>query len=370
MNKKGFTLVELLAVVVVLGLIITITATKGFGAFDKVKGKINEENIKAIEESAKALMIEVQECDDDFGDFESLKNVITNIPNAINDCNDLRTYAENNRVTITLRILENNGYISGSNLKDIKNKNLYVLGYIEDGNVKIESDNLQYWKDSEKVEDAFLNSNTFKNFTSKYWNKIKVARFIYGEDKSNGNSVLLSESGTNIYGWFDSSNGTLYIASKGTIIATGSWNSMFWFNGDFKDTDEFYFSNFDTSNITDMSYMFRGSNASIIDLSGFDTSNVTNMSDMFYNCYYLKSLNISNFDTRKVSKMSSMFYNCSSLKELDLSSFTFDKTPNVISMFGGWNINITPVVFVNSEAEQSLFKNSRRVTSSIDFKIK
>ena len=36
-SKKGFTLVELLAVIVILGIIITITATKGFGAFDNTK---------------------------------------------------------------------------------------------------------------------------------------------------------------------------------------------------------------------------------------------------------------------------------------------------------------------------------------------
>ena len=42
-------------------------------------------------------------------------------------------------------------------------------------------------------------------------------------------------------------------------------------------------SNFDTSSITDMSNMFTGSNATSLDLGSFDTSNVTNMSSMFRN---------------------------------------------------------------------------------------
>ena len=41
-------------------------------------------------------------------------------------------------------------------------------------------------------------------------------------------------------------------------------------------------SSFDTSKVTDMSYMFCSSKATSLDLSSFDTSNVTNMSDIFW----------------------------------------------------------------------------------------
>ena len=40
-------------------------------------------------------------------------------------------------------------------------------------------------------------------------------------------------------------------------------------------------SNFNTSNVTDMSGMFQNSRATTLDLSSFNTSNVTNMSGMF-----------------------------------------------------------------------------------------
>ena len=67
-------------------------------------------------------------------------------------------------------------------------------------------------------------------------------------------------------------------------------------------------SNFDTSKVTDMQYMFGGvNNLTTLDLSNFDTSNVTNMEGMFYNMYNLTTLDLSNFNTSKVTDMNSIF---------------------------------------------------------------
>ncbi len=55
--------------------------------------------------------------------------------------------------------------------------------------------------------------------------------------------------------------------------------------------------------------------------TGFDTSNVTNMTYMFYNCKALTSINISSFNTENVTDMNHMFSECSSLSNLDLSNF-------------------------------------------------
>ncbi len=69
-----------------------------------------------------------------------------------------------------------------------------------------------------------------------------------------------------------------------------------------------------TSNVTDMSSMFKYAQSFNQDISNWDTSNVTNMSDMFY---YAKSFNqdISNWDTSKVTDMSSMFEDAQSMEE-------------------------------------------------------
>jgi len=59
MNKKGFTLVELLAVIVLLGLILVITMTNGFGIFNKAKSGINQIEENNLIEAAKVFLVDV-----------------------------------------------------------------------------------------------------------------------------------------------------------------------------------------------------------------------------------------------------------------------------------------------------------------------
>ena len=95
-------------------------------------------------------------------------------------------------------------------------------------------------------------------------------------------------------------------------------------------------SNFDTSSVTDMSAMFNGYNSlTSLDVSNFDTSNVTNMVTMFAGCKNLTSLDVSNFDTSKVTRMDSMFHYCSSLTSLDLSKFDTSNVTDMSEMFYG-----------------------------------
>ena len=55
-----------------------------------------------------------------------------------------------------------------------------------------------------------------------------------------------------------------------------------------------------------------------MDLSNFDTSNVTNMSYIFCNCNKLKEIKgINQFNINKVTEMKEMFYGCNELKNLD-----------------------------------------------------
>ena len=55
------------------------------------------------------------------------------------------------------------------------------------------------------------------------------------------------------------------------------------------------------------------------------------MSGMFDRCTSLKELNLNNFNTNNVTNMSYMFYGCSSLKELNFDNFN---TQNVTYMYG------------------------------------
>ena len=100
--------------------------------------------------------------------------------------------------------------------------------------------------------------------------------------------------------------------------------------GDMRDTyyegiGEIFFNNVDTSNVTDMSYMFSCEESVFtdcyptyesLDLSMFDTSNVTNMVGMFYDCGWLKELDLSSFDTSKVNNADDMFLQCNNLNTI------------------------------------------------------
>lgn len=94
-------------------------------------------------------------------------------------------------------------------------------------------------------------------------------------------------------------------------------------------------SKFNTSRVTNMKGMFRGSSLKELDLSSFDTSKVTDMRDMFSNCSRIEKINLSSFDTSKVTNMQGMFEKCSRLKSLDLRNFNTSKTLSMESMFSG-----------------------------------
>ena len=98
-------------------------------------------------------------------------------------------------------------------------------------------------------------------------------------------------------------------------------------------------SKWDTSNVTDMSYMFYFNDnlISIVGLENWNTSNVTNMSSMFSICMSLTSLNVSNFNTSKVTDMSEMFRRCEQLTSLNVSNFNTSKVNNMYYMFGECN---------------------------------
>ena len=124
--------------------------------------------------------------------------------------------------------------------------------------------------------------------------------------------------------------------------------------------------NFDTSNVTNMSYMFNKckklkeikgmdkfntinltttyamfqfcTEIEKIDLSGFDTSNVTNMSYMFNKCKKLKEIKgLNTFITKNVKYMERMFNECSELENLVLTSFETPNVTNFSSMFNKCN---------------------------------
>ena len=94
------------------------------------------------------------------------------------------------------------------------------------------------------------------------------------------------------------------------------------------------FSNFDSSQVTDMTAMFHGcKNLKSVNFNNLDTRLLKTMEKMFYQCNSLISVNFSSFDTSLVTSMAYTFEGCSSLVSLELSNFKTDKLQGMDGMF-------------------------------------
>ena len=96
----------------------------------------------------------------------------------------------------------------------------------------------------------------------------------------------------------------------------------------------------DTSNITDMSYLFEGLNPGQIKIEDWDVSNVTNMSGMFYDCTKFNS-DLSIWNVSNVTNMRAMFCNCKQFSS-DLSKWDVRNVRNMRDMFENCNRKVIP----------------------------
>ena len=92
-------------------------------------------------------------------------------------------------------------------------------------------------------------------------------------------------------------------------------------------------SSWDTSNVTDMSFMFAANSIFNQDISTWDTSNVTDMSGMFINNTIFNQ-DISTWDTSNVTDMSGMFIN-NTIFNKDLGNWNTSNVTNMFAMFVG-----------------------------------
>lgn len=82
--------------------------------------------------------------------------------------------------------------------------------------------------------------------------------------------------------------------------------------------------------------------------SALNTSNITDMSEMFKDCSNLTELDLDNFDTSNVTDMSNIFSGCNDLEILDMSSFDVSNVSTATGMFD--NIPSDCIIWVKDEA--------------------
>ena len=150
--------------------------------------------------------------------------------------------------------------------------------------------------------------------------------------------------------WLDPADKTAYYYTESEKVYLNTDSSKMFYRkyiSQIENILEIDLSNFDTSKVTDMAYMFAGmSNLTSLDLSNFDTSNVTDMHYMFFDMSNLIALDLSNFDTSMVTNMNGMFAGISKLTTLNLSSFDTSKVMDMGHMFSGMS-NLTALDLSN-----------------------
>ena len=117
-------------------------------------------------------------------------------------------------------------------------------------------------------------------------------------------------------------------------------------------SDVLYNLPFDTKNVTTMRGMFAYCDMTNFSLY-FNTSNVTDMSRMFFDCTKLEVLDLSSLNTSKVTDMKSMFRNCGALKTIyvgagwDRSRVSLDDSEDMFlgcsSIVGGAGTTYNPL---------------------------
>ena len=106
-------------------------------------------------------------------------------------------------------------------------------------------------------------------------------------------------------------------------------------NYKFEKNGKYIFDIIFNNNLNDMSGFFEDcSNIISLDFTNFNTSNITDMSFMFSKCYKLKEIKgINNFITNKVTAMNSMFQGCYELEYLDLTNIDTSNVTKMNHMF-------------------------------------
>ncbi|MBK0041321.1 BspA family leucine-rich repeat surface protein [Leuconostoc sp. S51] len=101
--------------------------------------------------------------------------------------------------------------------------------------------------------------------------------------------------------------------------------------------------NFKTTNVTNMSYMFQSTGLMELNLHDWDVTKVVNFNYMFDNALKLKNLNLSNWrssDSSTSTVMTHMFRQTVALESLTLTNFTTTNVTEMSYMFAGSNVKV------------------------------
>lgn len=311
-NKKGITLIALVVTIVVLlilaGVSVSVVADKN--------GII--QNSQETKEQTRAAMVEKER------DLWKLEGQI------------YQSDSEEDTLEKVLERLEKENTITKEEKQAI----------LETGEVTIAGKTIIFidgtivacGNEEDSADGSFLGNTSIKRGDIE---QINIITALNGHDANDEKTWDISERKNGRYlAWYeDKDNNNFWevtIAGNGRVKLNKSAKLLFKALGTYAGKIEMNgIENLDTSEVTDMSYMFTdGSQYTDLDLSSFDTSNVTTMSGMFLNCSKLTNLNLANFDTKNVVKLTNLFNGCSAIENINLSSFDTSNVTKMYAMFG------------------------------------
>ena len=323
-NKKGFTLVELLAVIAILAIIVILalpnviklyTDARKNAFVNEARTIYKETTNKFINESVKGNKV----------------NTISSKDNTKLDMTgeglDYCVILDNKGKVKKLAVGNGSYYIKLSDVGDVESitKEDVQEGKLDDMKCDASSfkPKLNCKFDGEMVQGAeYVNGQ----YTYRYMQEGKWKRAEEGIDWVN-----MDDDGWGVQ-LTDKSSTDFVTTELCTTINDKPVISMAYMFAD-SQASSLDLSNFDTSNVTDMHDMFNSSKTKALNLSNFDTSNVVDMSGMFTNTD-VKSLDLSNFNTSNVTDMHTMFAQ-SYATSIYLSSFNTGNVTNMEAMFDG-----------------------------------
>ena len=365
MNKKGFTLVELLAVIAILAILVIIALPNVLKMYNTSKKNIflveakeiyGEVSKKYISENLKGNKLSYVSSED------NTKLEMTG--NELKYC----IQVDNKGKITAMKIGNNNYYLFYDGSKDISKLDLndvYDGKYVQnkcDANTTITKDGTDPKPEGKACTyDGDINAGDaiqIGKYTYHYkqdydvnLNLIDIASDTFNvelTDKESTDAVTEAPC-SSINGKLVTSMAAMFLNSKTASIDLSDFDTSNITNmmGTFaisKATEIKGFNSFDTSKVTIMFGMFLNSQATTLDLSSFNTSKVTNMSGMFARTN-ATSLDLSSFNTSKVTDMSMMFYGSKATEIKGLNKFD---TSNVKYMGGMFANTKVPILDLSS----------------------
>lgn len=357
-NKRAFTLIELIVVIVVLGILVLLAAPKLLGYKESAKKAQITNDIRAYENAIEVELINNERFIDgwqsaDSSELGELRGSLFDRKGLVEDdevFNGVYSIIQDDLVNSKLNgtfYLGEGGkvYYQESTTNAIDNEREQETP----SDVDLGMENDFEWEAAEgEVDEALAEeAGIYLGPDGKYGYFKYVGE---GKEIIEIPHIIQGIEMTNYYGMFNEVENIEKVISTNENVTSMIYMFLY------AEIDELDLSELNTSNVTNMDGMFAGTQVTELNLSDLNTSNVTDIGGMFmrssietldlsdndisnvaimsgmFSFTTSESLVLIGFDTSNVTDMSSMFSH-SHFKSLDLSSFDISNVTNMNSMF-------------------------------------